>query len=302
MGDLTFGEPLGLLENSDYIPWVTMIFAALKFLTIMRVLRHIPGLSTITSITSALIPGDLGKKRLAFFAFASERVKNRLESNTTRPDIWTLVLKNAEKGNALTRKEMDSNASLFMGAGSETTATELSGLLYYLTTNPDKMKKLVAEIRGEFKDESEIVMDKLAGLRYLNACIEEGLRIYMPVPIGLPRKVPKEGAEICGQWVAPGVSHHSCNSTRHPECCKATLNYQNSYLHIFNRLLSPSASTPHITPSQISATQNPLCQNAGLVPPSMPMMIVMLFSLSVLGHGTVSARSTLKTLSGSKPD
>ena len=84
MGDLTFGEPLGLLENSDYIPWVTMIFAALKFLTIMRLLRQIPGLITMAS---ALIPADLGKKRLAFFEFATERPSGA-KAHSQSESLW----------------------------------------------------------------------------------------------------------------------------------------------------------------------------------------------------------------------
>jgi cytochrome P450 len=71
----------------------------------------------------------------------------------------------------------ESNASLFLAAGSETTATLLTGLTYHLTNNPDKLQKLVDEIRAEFEDESQITMERLANLKYLNACLEEGLRV-----------------------------------------------------------------------------------------------------------------------------
>lgn len=205
MSDLTFGEPLGLLRdlsNAETIPWVTMIYGSLKILSIMRLLKQIPGVNTLVSV---LVPKDLKKKRLYLFEFASQCVKQRLASSTTRPDIWTLVLNNADQGNGLNIQEMNSNASLFMSAGTETTATGLSGLLYCLATNPDKMRKLTAEVRGEFLSEADITTDKLAKQKYLNACIEEGLRVHMPLPVGLPRVVPREGAEICDKWVAPGV-------------------------------------------------------------------------------------------------
>lgn len=64
----------------------------------------------------------------------------------------------------------------------------------------------MAEIRSTFTAESEITVDELARLPYLNACIEEGLRIYPPTPASLPRRVPQEGAFIAGKWIPGDVS------------------------------------------------------------------------------------------------
>ena len=50
-------------------------------------------------------------------------------------------------------------------------------------------------------------MDILGSLPYMNACIEEGLRIFPPVPISLLRTVPKEGSMIDGYMVPGGVSN-----------------------------------------------------------------------------------------------
>ena len=93
-----------------------------------------------------------------------------------------------------------------MTGGTETIATLLSGLTYYLLINPDKLARLVAEVRSTFTAESEITVDELARLPYLNACIEEGLRIYQPTPASLPRRVPQEGAFIAGKWIPGDVS------------------------------------------------------------------------------------------------
>jgi hypothetical protein len=100
---------------------------------------------------------------------------------------------------------MHSNAGLFMTGGSETTSSELAALLYLLCQHPDKMKKLMREIRSEFANEAEISMEKLGTLKYLNACISEGLRLYPPLALGLPRVVPKGGAEIAGSWIPGSV-------------------------------------------------------------------------------------------------
>lgn len=77
-------------------------------------------------------------------------------------------------------------------AGSETTATTLSGLTYYLSRNPRVYKLLTGEIRSSFSAYNELTGLSTAKLPYLNAVIEEGLRIYPPVPIGMPRVSPGE--------------------------------------------------------------------------------------------------------------
>jgi len=40
----------------------------------------------------------------------------------------------------------------------------------------------------------------------LNAVINEGLRVYPPVPSSLPRVIPDEGAMVCGKWLPGGTS------------------------------------------------------------------------------------------------
>lgn len=39
---------------------------------------------------------------------------------------------------------------------------------------------------------------------YLNAVIEEGLRVAPPFPAGLPRVVPLGGDTVCGEWLEAG--------------------------------------------------------------------------------------------------
>jgi len=40
--------------------------------------------------------------------------------------------------------------------------------------------------------------------------VEEGLRMYPPVPNGLPRRVPAGGAEINGKHIPAGVGYNTC--------------------------------------------------------------------------------------------
>ena len=82
--------------------------------------------------------------------------------------------------------------------------------MYHLLKTPKALEKLNKDIRGAFQAQADITLQKLADQEYLHACLEEGLRIYPPVPAVLPRLVPAGGAIVCGKFVPEGVStYHS---------------------------------------------------------------------------------------------
>jgi cytochrome P450 len=102
--------------------------------------------------------------------------------------------------------QLAAHASDFVLAGSETTATALSAITYYLLRTPKVMGKLQKEIRTTFKAYSEINSKLTQDLPYLGAVILEGLRIYPPLPIALPRVVPDGGDTVDCHHLPGGVS------------------------------------------------------------------------------------------------
>ncbi|GAB1312601.1 Averantin oxidoreductase [Madurella fahalii] len=204
MADLTFGESLGMLRTSSYTDWVRNIFNSTRILAISTIWREYGWLNTLYKL---LEPPFMRRASEVHRAHSVDRVKRRLEKGDrtdNHKDIWTLVLSQPE-GKGLTPEKMHSNAVIFMLAGTETTATLLSGLTYYLLRNPDKMRKLVQEIRGAIPCEDDFTLENLQRLKYLGACIEEGLRLYPPVPVPLWRVTPREGTTICDEYIPGGV-------------------------------------------------------------------------------------------------
>lgn len=192
----------------DMLPGSKNVFGGVKVIGKFIAIRQLPFMPWLLP---KLIPASARRKQREHEKYSSDRVDRRLARDPERPDIWTEVLRRSDDGmgNAtagMSLAEMHANAAVFMMAGTETTATLLSGLTYYLLVNPDKLAKLVAEVRGHFTSEKNITVDALAKLPYLNACIDEGLRMYPPVSGGLPRKVPAEGATIAETWVPGNVS------------------------------------------------------------------------------------------------
>lgn len=106
----------------------------------------------------------------------------------------------------LTDVQIAAHASDFVIAGSETTATTLSCIVYYLTKNPSVYQKATQEIRDRFEKFEDINSTAALQLKYLRALALEAMRIYPPLPLALPRVVPKGGDTIDGHLVAEGVT------------------------------------------------------------------------------------------------
>lgn len=72
--------------------------------------------------------------------------------------------------------------------------------------HPYVQEKLVTELRSTFASRREVNMAALSNLPYLNAVLEECLRIYPPSAFNQARVVPAEGAVVCGRFVPPGIA------------------------------------------------------------------------------------------------
>ncbi|KAI0096629.1 cytochrome P450 [Nemania sp. FL0031] len=211
MAEFAFGESLGLLANNKYSDWVATVFNTLIVLPAVQMIQFYP---LSRKLFDLLEPKSVEKMRLDHFNHTVTRVDKRLREGSTKPDLWNLV----EESKTLTPGEIYTNAELFMTAGTETTASLLTGTTYYLLKNPDKMKILVNEIRGRFKSNDEITFEALSQLEYLNACLREGLRVYPSIPSAIPREVAEGGNFIMGTWLPAGtrVSVHQTATYRSP--------------------------------------------------------------------------------------
>jgi cytochrome P450 len=81
----------------------------------------------------------------------------------------------------------------------------MSGITYLLLSHPQYLSKLTTEIRDTFTTYEDVTLDGLARLPFLQAVLQEGMRVFPPVPCTLPRKVPRGGATILGDFIPEGT-------------------------------------------------------------------------------------------------
>ncbi|KAK2601188.1 hypothetical protein N8I77_010655 [Diaporthe amygdali] len=200
IGDLGFGSPFGCLGGSCVHPWIRLITTSIWQNAAMRALISLVGQGPMQFLFDTGLLA--GKKHQDIM---SEKLAQRMELGHERPDLIEGLLK--EKDNLdLSFKQLTANSTLLMVAGSLTTATFITGSTFLLVSNPDKLKKLVEEVRSSFASEEEINLVSVGRLSYMLACLNEGLRRYPPVTTGLPRTVPKGGASVAGQYVPEGTT------------------------------------------------------------------------------------------------
>lgn len=206
IGDLAFGESFGCLEKGDFHFWINLIFRAVQAGAVETATRRVatPG-SPLQRYLLKWIPNEMRKQRKQHLAYSTEKVLKRLaDTNTNRKDFVHYIVRQSKKID-LSQDEIIVNGALFIVAGSETTAMTLSAMVNFMMAHPIKFTKLTEEIRKTFSHEEDITVDRTTKLQYLNACIEETLRLLPPAPIGFLRSVPVGGDTIDGQYLPGGV-------------------------------------------------------------------------------------------------
>lgn len=206
IGDLAFNEHFECLDRGELHHWVNLVFHAVKGGALTQATRRCATAGSFLQKLLLKLFGDVQAPIREHMVLTRKEVLKRLaETQNEHRDFLWYILQQKEKFE-MRQEEIIANSALFILAGSETTSNALSGLLARLLRDPRSYAKLVQEIRSEFKDEDEITHERIVKIPYVNACLNEGLRIHPPLPPGLVRMVPQGGSYIDKYWVPEGVT------------------------------------------------------------------------------------------------
>ena len=134
-----------------------------------------------------------------------------------RTNIFTSHLEADEsRTNSISKESMVVEATGLVGAGGGTTSVTLTYLVWAVLQQPLVQKKLEEEVATLPDD---FAASDLEALPYLNAVLEETLRLHGPIPGALPRVIPASGLSIAGYFIPQGstVCTQAYSMHRQPE-------------------------------------------------------------------------------------
>ncbi|KAL2756079.1 hypothetical protein ACRALDRAFT_1063952 [Sodiomyces alcalophilus JCM 7366] len=248
IGDMAFGEPFGCLKDGRFHNWVSLITDTIKAGAYEQATRRMFKTGSLPQrLLVKLIPDSLRRKRFEHLELSKEKCLKRVDEGLRREhrDFLYYILRQNEKG-SVHINEIILNSALFIVAGSETTASLLSGLIMHILRTPHVYARLTAEIRETFTTAENMKFLDLQEMTYMNACIDEGLRIFPPVPTGLTRSVPAHGDTVVGEFLPGGttVSVYAWAATHSPR------NFSRPDEFIPERWLDPAFSSDKKDASQ----------------------------------------------------
>ncbi|POS83321.1 hypothetical protein EPUL_005437 [Erysiphe pulchra] len=200
LGEMAFGKPFNCLKSGSSDIWIDNTYRMMRNVTHWHALQKFPW--PLNKILYSITPKNeriaMKERTIISDHIVHQRIEQ--ESSQEKQDFMSQMLKYKDE-NGMTIPEIETNSRILIIAGSETTATLLSGLTYLLLTNREHLEKLTKLIRTTFASSKDITALVLYQLEYLSAIINESLRLYPPVPGPLLRMAKKGGSVICGETI-----------------------------------------------------------------------------------------------------
>ncbi|XP_029173037.1 cytochrome P450 9e2-like [Nylanderia fulva] len=120
--------------------------------------------------------------------FFKDLVRNTIDirdkQNIVRPDMLQLMMDTKGKrgpGKELTIEDMTAQAFVFFFGGFDTASTLMCFAVHEIAVNPSVQKKLRNEVDEVLKQTNgELTYDALSGMQYLDAVVNEALRLWPP--------------------------------------------------------------------------------------------------------------------------
>ncbi|KAG6007056.1 hypothetical protein E4U21_006416 [Claviceps maximensis] len=198
IGNLAFSTRFDTMKHGALHDFCKTIHANVEYIGLFR---HLPWAFPLYRA----IPG-LNSARSTSWKWLIEQVTWRKQTVLEDLDIFSW-LSNSFESNALTseydKRNFIEELYLAVFAGSDTTAITMTCLCFELARHPDVAAKLRNELHDYFAAHETPDALSLSKAKYLNACIDETLRLYPAIPSGLQRVTPREGLQL-GKVYIPG--------------------------------------------------------------------------------------------------
>nr|A0A2Z6FZ20.1 RecName: Full=Cytochrome P450 monooxygenase btcC; AltName: Full=Betaestacins biosynthesis cluster protein C [Neocamarosporium betae]BBE36500.1 putative cytochrome P450 [Neocamarosporium betae] len=206
--EVTFGKSSGTVAQGKNTVWLDLLTGNIAAAAVGVAIRRQPHAvkTLLRSIFAKL--SKTAKLRAQYLSVCRKMCEERLRDPPKAANLFDHVLatcppveKDADNHGYLVF--LQGQAAALVSGGTETSSTLLSSLIYNLLAHPAHLARLQYEVRNAFSQSGEIDIESTKQLKYLQAVIDESLRIFPPVGFGLPRVCP--GAMIGGVYVPKGT-------------------------------------------------------------------------------------------------
>ncbi|CAL1684549.1 unnamed protein product [Lasius platythorax] len=130
-----------------------------------------------------------------------KRDGNFNEPTNKRQALLDLLLEMSHNGTVLTDEDIREEVNTFMYAGHDTMATSIAWTLYALGRHPEYQEKILDEY-DNVMGTTEITINNIHKLTWLEACIKEQWRLYPVAPL-IARQIYKP-IDLMGNQIPPG--------------------------------------------------------------------------------------------------
>ncbi|KAI1418336.1 cytochrome P450 [Hypoxylon sp. FL1857] len=192
MGWLVFGKAFNMIQTGLSHPGFTQL----------RSVKQLGGLLLWAPWTLILLRNlpFLRSKATSWLQWCSQEVVERkqvVENPTMTHDLFSHLLDDESKDT----DDLVYDSELAVVAGSDSTASTLTAILFLLATHPDKQATLQREVDDMNTGGLPMPTSTLANMPYLNSCINEALRLYPAVMSGSQRETGPGGVVLDGQFI-----------------------------------------------------------------------------------------------------
>lgn len=152
------------------------------------------------------LPTDTFKSMFRSQDFLMNYATNAIRGSKSRREtsnVFARIIDESGKGEVLDEKDVVCEATGLIVAGSDTTSSTLTYLVWAVLSRPElkaALEQELATLPPRYGDQ------ELEKLPLLGAIIEETLRLYGAAPGGLPREVPPAGATLAGYYIPGGTT------------------------------------------------------------------------------------------------
>ncbi|KAK2602804.1 hypothetical protein N8I77_009309 [Diaporthe amygdali] len=202
-GQLAFGEPFGAVSSGEPNYWVSLLHGAVYGGSVDLLAKRIAILGPILRWAPRFSQdaADAIKAKKHHAALTLEKTRARIQMGNEH-GVQDFLAPAIDK---LSEEQLAHQGFIFLTAGAETSATALAAAVWFLSrpAYAHCLARLQDEVRSGFATYEDITGDAVAKLPYLNAVLEETMRLMPPAPVGAPRVSP--GETVDGVFVPKGV-------------------------------------------------------------------------------------------------